>query len=91
MQVFNPREIPDKFPILISQLHNFTTIDECSEACRCHVTNSIIVAKANRKKREKNIHYLPRRIASLADSIFATRAWNSKVNLLVTQTFIRST
>lgn len=56
VQVYNTRKIPDEFPILVGKLQNFTTIHECSEACRCHVINSII-AKANRKIREKNIVY----------------------------------
>lgn len=60
MQVYYPRKVPDKFPILVSQLQNFTNIHECSEAYRCHVAYSII-AKAKRqkekKRREKNMNF----------------------------------
>lgn len=52
MQVYYPRKVPDKFRILVSQLQNFTSIHECSEAYRCHVAYSII-AKAKRKKKKK--------------------------------------
>lgn len=50
----NPREIPDKSPILVIQFQNFKTVYECSEACSFHFINSIIAkAKAKQKKREK--------------------------------------